>query len=385
MTTTSDIDNRLLPSDYKQWCNEIMSLIEQAKLQAVLNVNKELLSLYWKIGNDIIQKQEILGWGKQVVEQLAKDLTVSFPDDRGFSSRNLWNMKRFASEYPDFPFLQVPLAEIQKYEILQVALAENSEAQTNQSPLTVVEKGGNKFVRIPLTLITWYHHISLIPKVKSPAERLFYIMETFRQGWSRDVMLANIAADCLHAKGKAVTNFTSALPPVHSDFARYAFKDPYSFGFIGTESLRNELEIERKLTEHITDFLMEMGRGFAFVGRQYHLSVDGDDYYIDLLMYHLQMHRYVVIELKAVEFVPEFVSKLNFYISAVDEYVKTKEDNPTIGLLLCPNKSDEKVRFSLRGFSQPLGVAEYELKKIISEVQSALPTIEEIETQLNQK
>lgn len=154
MTTTSDIDNRLLPSDYKQWCNEIMSLIEQAKLQAVLNVNKELLSLYWKIGNDIIQKQEILGWGKQVVEQLAQDLTVSFPDDRGFSSRNLWNMKRFASEYPDFPFLQVPLAEIQKYEILQVALAENSEAQTNQSPLTVVEKGGNKFVRIPLTLIT---------------------------------------------------------------------------------------------------------------------------------------------------------------------------------------------------------------------------------------
>ena len=148
--------------------------------------------------------------------------------------------------------------------------------------------------------------------------------------------------------------------------------------------MRNELEIERKLTEHITDFLMEMGRGFAFVGRQYHLSIDGDDYYIDLLMYHLQMHRYVVIELKAVEFVPEFVSKLNFYISAVDEYVKTKEDNPTIGLLLCPNKSDEKVRFSLRGFSQPLGVAEYELKKIINDVQSALPTIEEIESQLNQ-
>lgn len=373
----------IFQQDYLQWRTEIVSLIEQSKLQAVLNVNKEMLALYWKIGSDILEKQEQLGWGAQIVEQLATDLSQTFPDDRGFSARNLRNMKRFAQEYPDFPFLQVPLAEMQKDEILQVALGENNVTPIWQVPLAKIEKGGEQFVRVPLAQITWYHHISLISKVKSIKERAFYIMETAHQGWSRDVMLQNISLDYYHTKGKEVNNFESTLPPVHSDFARYAFKDPYCFGFVGTISLKSELEIEKKLTEHVIDFLMEMGRGFAFVGRQYHLTVDGDDYYIDLLMYHLQMHRYVVVELKAVEFIPEFVSKLNFYVSAVDEYVKTPQDNPTIGFLLCPTKSDEKVRFSLRGFTQPMGVAEYEFKQLIEEVQKALPEIENV--QLDEK
>lgn len=373
----------IFQQDYLQWRTEIVSLIEQSKLQAVLNVNKEMLALYWKIGSDILEKQEQLGWGAQIVEQLATDLSQTFPDDRGFSARNLRNMKRFAQEYPDFPFLQVPLAEMQKDEILQVALGENNVTPIWQVPLAKIEKGGEQFVQVPLAQITWYHHISLISKVKSIKERAFYIMETAHQGWSRDVMLQNISLDYYHTKGKEVNNFESTLPPVHSDFARYAFKDPYCFGFVGTISLKNELEIEKKLTEHVIDFLMEMGRGFAFVGRQYHLTVDGDDYYIDLLMYHLQMHRYVVVELKAVEFIPEFVSKLNFYVSAVDEYVKTPQDNPTIGFLLCPTKSDEKVRFSLRGFTQPMGVAEYEFKQLIEEVQKALPEIENV--QLDEK
>lgn len=373
----------IFQQDYLQWRTEIVSLIEQSKLQAVLNVNKEMLALYWKIGSDILEKQEQLGWGAQIVEQLATDLSQTFPDDRGFSARNLRNMKRFAQEYPDFPFLQVPLAEMQKDEILQVALGENNVTPIWQVPLAKIEKGGEQFVQVPLAQITWYHHISLISKVKSIKERAFYIMETAHQGWSRDVMLQNISLDYYHTKGKEVNNFESTLPPVHSDFARYAFKDPYCFGFVGTISLKSELEIEKKLTEHVIDFLMEMGRGFAFVGRQYHLTVDGDDYYIDLLMYHLQMHRYVVVELKAVEFIPEFVSKLNFYVSAVDEYVKTPQDNPTIGFLLCPTKSDEKVRFSLRGFTQPMGVAEYEFKQLIEEVQKALPEIENV--QLDEK
>lgn len=373
----------IFQQDYLQWRTEIVSLIEQSKLQAVLNVNKEMLALYWKIGSDILEKQEQLGWGAQIVEQLATDLSQTFPDDRGFSARNLRNMKRFAQEYPDFPFLQVPLAEMQKDEILQVALGENNVTPIWQVPLAKIEKGGEQFVQVPLAQITWYHHISLISKVKSIKERAFYIMETAHQGWSRDVMLQNISLDYYHTKGKEVNNFESTLPPVHSDFARYAFKDPYCFGFVGTISLKNELEIEKKLTEHVIEFLMEMGRGFAFVGRQYHLTVDSDDYYIDLLMYHLQMHRYVVVELKAVEFIPEFVSKLNFYVSAVDEYVKTPQDNPTIGFLFCPTKSDEKVRFSLRGFTQPMGVAEYEFEQLIEEVQKALPEIENV--QLDEK
>lgn len=367
----------IIPQEYPHWRDEIISLIERSKLQAVLNVNKEMLALYWNIGCDILRKQKEQGWGTQVIKQLSQDLRHRFPEDDGYSERNLGYMKQFAAEYPDFPFLQVPLAELEKDEILQVALAENTQTPIWQVPLAKLEKDGEIFVQVPLAQITWYHHISLLPKVKSLPERAFYIMETAAQGWSRDVMLANVAAGYKNAKGKAITNFCGTLPPVDSDFARYAFKDPYSFGFLGTQELKNEHAIEDKLTEHVVEFLMEMGRGFAFVGRQYRIMVDGDEYKMDLLMYHLKMHRYVVIELKAVEFIPEFVSKLNFYISAVDEYLKSPQDNPTIGLLLCPTKSNEKVRFSLRGFSQPMGVAEYEIKQLIEEVQSALPSIEE--------
>lgn len=375
----NNIENPVLSQDYQKWRAEIVALIEQSKLQAVLNVNKEMLALYWKIGSDILQKQKRLGWGAQVIVQLSKDLNKAFPDDRGYSDRNLRNMKRFASEYPDFPFAFVPFSALEQNNFWQVALAENQTTPIWQVPLAKIEKNGEMCVQIPLTQITWYHHISLISKVKSLEERAFYIMETALQGWSSDVMVQNISLDYYHNKGKEVNNFANTLPPVHSDFAKYAFKDPYCFGFIGTFPLKNELEIETKLTEHIIEFLLEMGKGFAFVGRQYHITVDGDDYYIDLLMYHLQMHRYVVVELKAVEFIPEFVSKLNFYVSAIDEYVKTPQDNPTIGFLLCSSKSNEKVRFSLRGFTQPMGVAEYEIKQLIEEVQNSLPNIEDIE------
>ena len=250
----ADIDNissSFLPQEYPHWRDEIISLVERSKLQAVLNVNKEMLALYWKIGSDILRKQKELGWGAQVIMQLSNDLHHRFPNDDGYSDRNLRNMKRFAQEYPDFPFLQVPLAEIQEDEFWQVALAENMQAPIWQVPLAKIEKDGETFVQVPLAQITWYHHISLLPKVKSLPERAFYIMETAAQGWSRDVMLANVAAGYKNAKGKAITNFSGTLPPVDSDFARYAFKDPYSFGFLGTQELKNEHAIEDKLTEHM--------------------------------------------------------------------------------------------------------------------------------------
>ena len=349
----------------------IITLIETAKYNAALNVNAELLALYWKIGSDIIKKQKEQGWGTQVIVQLSEDLARRFPDDRGYSDRNLRNMKRFAAEYPDFPFLQVPLAKIQDdSKIWQVSLAKLKEE-------------GKDFVQVPLAQITWYHHISLLPKVKDIAERAFYIMATAQEGWSRDVMLLQVANGYIHAKGKAINNFDKALPPIQSDLARYTFKDPYNFSFLGTVALQNELSIEIELAKRVTDFLLEMGRGFSFVGRQYHLTVDGDDYYIDILMYHLKLHCYVVVELKAVEFMPEFVSKLNFYISAVDEYVKAPEDKPTIGLLLCRTKSDTKAKFALRGITQPLGIAQYETEKLFADVASALPQIEDMEEYLN--
>lgn len=358
--------NTLLPNGYAKWRKDIEHLIDTAKLHTALNVNVGTLTLYWNIGKSILQKQEQEGWGKQVIEQLSKDLISRYPDDRGYSKRNLGYMKSFAMQYPDFPFLQVPLAKLKELPILQATLAK-------------LESEGKDFVQVPLAQISWYHHISLLPKVKDEAQRAYYITETAQNGWSRDVMLLQIDNGYIHAKGHAINNFEQTLPPPQSDLARYIFKDPYNFSFIGTVALQNELDIEKSLTSKITDFLLEMGRGFAYIGRQYHISVDGDDYYIDLLMYHLKLHCYVVVELKAVEFKPEFVSKLNFYISAVDDLVKSPEDKPTIGLLLCRTKSNKKAEFSLRGITQPMGIAQYETEKLFADVASALPQIEEIE------
>ena len=363
-------NNTLLPNGYTQWRKDIEQLIDTAKLHTALNVNVGTLTLYWNIGKSILQKQEQEGWGKQVIEQLSKDLISRYPDDRGYSVRNLRYMKRFASAYPDFPILQVPLAELKELPILQATLAE-------------LENEGKEFVQVPLAQISWYHHISLLPKVKDKAERAYYITETAQNGWSRDVMLLQIDNGYIHAKGHAINNFEQTLPPPQSDLARYIFKDPYNFSFIGTVALQNELDIEKSLTSKITDFLLEMGRGFAYIGRQYHISVDGDDYYIDLLMYHLKLHCYVVVELKAVEFKPEFVSKLNFYISAVDDLVKSPEDKPTIGLLLCRTKSNKKAEFSLRGITQPMGIAQYETEKLFADVASALPQIENLENSMD--
>ena len=362
--------NSLLPNGYAQWRKDIEHLIDTAKLHTALNVNVGTLTLYWNIGKSILHKQEQEGWGKQVIEQLSKDLISRYPDDRGYSKRNLGYMKSFAMQYPDFPFLQVPLAKLRELPILQATLAK-------------LESEGKDFVQVPLAQISWYHHISLLPKVKDEAERAYYITETAQNGWSRDVMLLQIDNGYIHAKGHAINNFEQTLPPLQSDLARYIFKDPYNFSFIGTIALQNELNIEKSLTSKITDFLLEMGRGFAYIGRQYHISVDGDDYYIDLLMYHLKLHCYVVVELKAVEFKPEFVSKLNFYISAVDDLVKFTEDKPTIGLLLCRTKSNKKAEFSLRGITQPMGIAQYETEKLFADVASALPQIEEIENKLD--
>ena len=368
----TDENKGLLPNGYAEWQKGIEQLIEVSKLRTAISVNADTLTLYWNIGNSILQKQKEKGWGKKVIEQLSKDLTNRFPNDRGYSERNLRNMKIFATAYPDFPILQVPLAKLKGQAIWQV-------------PLAKLEDKEQEIVQVPLAQITWYHHISLLSKVKDDVERAYYITETAHIGWSRDVMMMQIDNGYINAKGHAINNFDNVLPPPQSDLARYIFKDPYNFSFLGTMALQNELDIEKTLTDKVTDFLLEMGRGFAYIGRQYHLSIDGDDYYIDILMYHLKLHCYVVVELKAVEFKPEFISKLNFYISAVDEYVKSPDDKPTIGLLLCRNKSAKKVEFSLRGVTQPMGIAQYDTEKLFSDVASSLPQIEDLEKVLGEE
>ena len=371
MNEIMNANTDLLPDGYAEWRKDIEHLIEVAKLRTAINVNADTLALYWTLGKRILAQQRQLGWGANIISKLSVDLSQKFPNDRGYSLSNLKSMRRFAEAYPDFPFLQVPLAKMENIPIGQVALDQFKED----------DKG---FVQVPLAQITWYHHISLLSKVKDIAERAYYITETAQNGWSRDVMLMQIANGYILAKGHAINNFEQTLPPLQSDLAKYIFKDPYNFSFLGTVALQNELDIEKTLTSKITDFLLEMGRGFAYIGRQYHISVDGDDYYIDLLMYHLKLHCYVVVELKAVEFKPEFVSKLNFYISAVDDIVKSPEDKPTIGLLLCRTKSNKKAEFSLRGITQPMGIAQYETEKLFADVASALPQIEEIEEKLEE-
>lgn len=355
MEKNTNIDKAVL-AGYREWKDSVIQIINEAKLKASLLVNDSLLQMYWNIGSEIIKKQEEKGWGSNVIEQLSRDLKSTFVEASGYSIRNLRYMKRFSQEYPNFPILQVPLAEL-----------ENAE---------------NEIVQVSLAQITWYHHISLISKIKDLSGRAFYITETAKNGWSRDVMMLQIENDLYNRQGKAINNFQSTLPSPQSDLARDIFKDPYKFDFLTLTAKATERDIEIQLIDKIKDFLTEMGKHFAYVGRQYHLLVDGDDYYLDILMYHLKLHCYVVIELKAVEFIPEFISKLNFYISAVDDTIKTEHDRPTIGLLLCRSKSNIKAEYSLRGITQPLGIAQYETERLLKEVKSSLPTIEEIEDKL---
>lgn len=324
--------------DYKTWAEFITAKIKLAHTQAAFKVNTEMLTLYWEIGNSILEKQNQNGWGSKVIDLLSADLTKNFPDNSGFSVRNLKYMRAFAEAYPQFPIVQVPLAQTE-----------------------------NQFVQVPLAQITWYHHISLLSKVKDTVERVFYIAETAKNEWSRDVMLLQIQSKLYERDGKALNNFESTLPDYQSDLAKSIFKDPYNFDFLMLSRKVKEVEIEKLLTQKITDFLLELGKGFAFVGRQYAVEVDNTDYKIDLLFYHTVLHAYVVIELKAGEFLPEYVSKLNFYISAIDDKLKTPADEPTIGLLLCASKSNVKVEYAMRGLDKPLGVASYELEQLVKE------------------
>jgi len=320
------------------WINSIKDKILLAQTRASVKVNAEMLQLYWEIGSAILDAQQNKGWGVHIVDNLSENLKNNFPYSTGFSVRNLKYMRAFAKAYPHFPIVQVPLAQLENEEV-QVSLAQ----------------------------ITWYHHISLLSKVKDVTERAFYISETANNEWSRDVMLLQVKSDLYGRSGKTINNFTETLPKPQSDLAQSIFKDPYNFDFLSLTKKINEQEVERKLTEKITEFLLELGKGFAFIGRQYPIEVDDTDYRIDLLFYHTFLHSYVVVELKVGEFKPEYISKLNFYISAIDDNIRSNKDDKTIGLLLCASKSNIKVEYAMRGFENPIGVAAYELERMINE------------------
>jgi predicted nuclease of restriction endonuclease-like (RecB) superfamily len=331
-----------LPADYAAWLAELKTRIHNAQQRAALAVNRELVLLYWQIGRDILDRQGREGWGAKVIERLAQDLRSAFPDMKGFSPRNLKYMRAFAEAWPDTEFVQGVLAQL-----------------------------------------PWYHQLALLDKLKTEDERRWYAAKAIQHGWSRNVLVIQIETRLRERSGQAVTNFAERLPAPLSDLARESLKDPYRLDFLGLGEEAQERALEDAIVHHITRFLLELGAGFAFVGRQVHLEVGGDDFFIDLLFYHLKLRCYVVIELKAGAFKPEHAGQLSFYLSAVDAQMKAEHDGPTIGLLLCKSKNKVVAEYALRDSSKPIGVAEYQLIEALpADLQTSLPSIESIEQAL---
>lgn len=344
MNYTPDIPVSLTdaPNGYTTWLTELKTRIHTAQQRAALAVNRELVLLYWQIGRDILERQANEGWGAKVIDRLAHDLRTAFPDMKGFSPRNLKYMRSFAEAWPDAEFVQAVLAQL-----------------------------------------PWYHQLALLDKLDTEEERRWYVAKAVEHNWSRNILVMQIEVNARGRAGKAVTNFDERLPKPQSDLARESLKDPYRLDFLGLTDDAQEREIEAALVQHITHFLLELGAGFAYVGRQVHIEVGGDDFFIDLLFYHLKLHCYVVIELKAGAFKPEHTGQLNFYLSAVDAQMKAENDSPTIGLLLCKTKNKVVAEYALRDSNKPIGVAEYQLVAALpKELQTSLPSIEQIEREL---
>lgn len=333
------------PEGYHQWLAELKGRIQSAQQRAALAVNTELIHLYWQIGRDILERQAAQGWGSKVIERLSHDLRIAFPDMKGFSRANLMYMRAFAEAWDE-----------------------------------------NAIVQQPVGQLPWSHNIVLFTKLKNIERRLAYAEQALQHGWSRNVLAMHIEAQTLERQGQAVTNFERSLPAPQSDLARESLKDPYKFDFLNAGREAEEREIENALVGHVTEFLLELGAGFAYVGRQVHLEVGGEDFFLDLLFYHLKLRCYVVIELKAGEFLPEHLGQLGFYLTAVDEQVRHAHDQPTVGLLLCKSKNKVVAEYALRDNSQPLGVAEYELQAALpDQLQASMPTIEQIEREVQER
>jgi len=347
--------------NYQHALQSLKDKIRQARQQAIVAVNSQLLLVYWEIGQVILQQQHEEGWGARIIDKLAADLKFEFPDLKGLSVRNLKYMRAFSAAYPDVAtIVQSPIAQIDR--------DENSAAAIVQSPIAQ---------------ISWTHHIKLLDKVADAEERTFYIQKTVENGWSVAVLTHQIATGLYRRQGSAVTNFKSTLPVTQSDLAQQMLKNPYIFDFVGLTEEMKERDVERALIAHLKKFLLELGRGFAYVGNQYNLGVGDQDYFLDLLFYNYHLHCFVIFELKVGDFKPEFAGKLNFYTNAIDEQVRGGEDKPTIGVLLCKSANETIVKYALKGIDSPLGVAEYQLASALpQDLKSELPSIEELEKEL---
>jgi len=332
----------LIPAHYDRFLTELKDRIRAAQVRAALSVNRELIVLYWSIGHDILIRQKEEGWGAKIIDRLSEDLTKAFPDMRGFRARNLKYMRAFAEAYPDREFVQQVVAQL-----------------------------------------PWGHQVRILDTVKDAKQREWYIRQAVHSGWSRNVLVHQIEGKLFDRQGHALTNFDRTLPAPQSELAQQLIKDPYNFDFLtlGPEVL--ERDLERSLIEHVRDFILELGKGFAFVGSQYHLEIGGQDYFLDLLFYHLRLRCYVAIDLKIEEFKPEFAGKMNFYLSAMDDLLRQSEDQPSLGLILCKERNRLIVEYALRDMSKPMGVAAYRLTQALPEqLRSELLTTEDLVAEL---
>jgi predicted nuclease of restriction endonuclease-like (RecB) superfamily len=327
---------------YDELLGEIKQRIGQAQVRAALAVNRELVCLYWQIGRDILARQGQQGWGAKVIDRLSADLRRAYPEMKGFSPRNVKYLRALAETWPDEEFVQQVVAQI-----------------------------------------PWGHNVRILDYVKDPAEREWYVRQTVENGWSRNVLVLQIESNLYRRQGRAVTNFSRTLPAPQSDLAEQLLKDPYNFDFLTLERAAHERDLEGGLLAHIREFLLELGVGFAFVGSQYHLEVGGEDFYLDLLFYHLRLRCFVVLDLKMTAFRPEDAGKMNFYLSAVDDLMRHPSDAPTIGLILCKSENKVVAEYALRDLNKPVGVSAYQITEALPEgLKGSLPTIEELEAEL---
>ncbi len=351
----------VLPAGYANFLNSLKARIRSTQIRAALSASRELIRLYCDIGEGIVERQKKEGWGKSVVEKLSNDLRKEFSDIGGFSPQNIWRMRAF-----------------------YLAWSGGKPQPLAAGPILSQAARELKFPEV-LAQLPWFHNVMLVESIKDPAERLWYAHKIVEHGWNRGTLTLQIKSDLFHRKGKAITNFKAVLPQSQSDLARETLKDPYIFDFLTLTEAAREREVEGQLIGHVAKLLLEMGAGFAFVSRQQRLYVSEKEYKLDLLFYHTHLHCYVVVELKAGEFKPEYAGKLNFYLSAVDDQLRRKGDHPTIGLLLCRAKDKIDVEYALRDIYKPIGVAEWEtklVKRLPENLRPSLPTVKEIEEAL---
>lgn len=355
-------------SEYKKLLLELKEKVRNSQLKAAIKVNYELLNLYWTLGENIVKNQDQHSWGDAFIKSLAKDLQKEFPDMKGFSETNIKYIRRW------YLFYTKGLQDVAKIE------NDGSNSKGLQPVAQFDERVINLIKQIP-----WGHNQRIINKCKTIDEAVYYVNKTIENGWSRNVLVHQMESGLYSREGKSITNFEKRLPALQSDLARQTLKDPYNFDFLTIREGYDERELQKELVDKISDFLLELGEGFAYIGKEYHLNINGDDFYIDLLFYNLKLHSYIVIELKAEKFKPEHLGQLNFYVTAVNRELKTDRDNATIGLLICKDKNNVVCEYSLEQISQPIGISKYEITKLLeAEYKSSLPSIEEIEKKVKE-